>query len=69
MVVLERRDDAAAGGRIATVVAGPAARRGVMSPLEYDHYSILRTIEDAWHLPRLRGAKCPCTRPLSALLR
>jgi hypothetical protein len=59
----------AAGGRIATVVAGPAARRGVVSSLEYDHYSILRTIEDGWHLPRLRGAKCPCTRPLSTLLR
>jgi phosphatidylinositol-3-phosphatase len=59
----------AAGGDIATVVAGPAARRGVRSSLEYDHYSILRTIEDAWRLPRLRGAACPCTRSLSALLR
>jgi hypothetical protein len=59
----------AAGGQIATIVAGPAARRGVRSSLEYDHYSILRTIEDAWGLPRLRGAACPCTRSLSALLR
>lgn len=59
----------AAGGRIATVVAGPAARRGVVSSLQYDHYSVLRTIEDAWRLPRLRGAKCPCTRSLAALLR
>jgi hypothetical protein len=59
----------AAGGHIATVVAGPAARPGARSALEYDHYSILRTIEDAWGLPRLRGAACPCTRPLSALLR
>jgi acid phosphatase len=59
----------AAGGRIATVIAGPAARRGIQSALEYDHYSILRTIEDAWRLPRLRGAACPCTRPLSPLLR
>jgi len=59
----------AAGGRIATVVAGPAARRGVVSSLEYDHYSILRTIEEGWRLPLLRGAKCPCTRSLAALLR
>ena len=59
----------AAGGQIATVVAGPAARRGVVSSLEYDHYSILRTIEEAWGLPLLRGAKCPCTRSMSALLR
>jgi phosphatidylinositol-3-phosphatase len=59
----------AAGGRIATVVAGPGARRGVQSSLAYDHYSILRTIEDSWGLPRLKGAACPCTRSLSALLR
>jgi 4-amino-4-deoxy-L-arabinose transferase-like glycosyltransferase len=59
----------AVGGRVATIVAGPAARRSVVSALEYDHYSILRTIEDAWRLPRLRGAACPCTRSLSALLR
>ena len=59
----------AVGGHIATIVAGPAARRGVRSVLEYSHYSILRTIEDAWRLPRLRGAACRCTRPLSAFLR
>ena len=59
----------AAGGRIATVLAGPAAKLGVQSALEYDHYSILRTIEEGWRLPKLRGARCPCTRPLSALLR
>jgi hypothetical protein len=59
----------AVGGHIATVVAGPAARRGVQSAIEYDLYSILRTIEEAWGLPKLRGAGCPCTRPLSALLR
>jgi hypothetical protein len=59
----------AAGGHIATVVAGPAARPGGRSALAYDHYSILRTIEDSWRLPRLRRAACPCTRPLSALLR
>jgi hypothetical protein len=59
----------AAGGQIATVVAGPTARRGAVSSLEYDHYSILRTIEQAWGLPLLRGAKCPCTRSMSALLR
>jgi phosphatidylinositol-3-phosphatase len=59
----------AAGGHIPTIVAGPAARLGVQSALAYDHYSILRTIEDAWRLPRLRGAACRCTRPLTALLR
>jgi len=57
----------AAGGRVATIVVGPHARRGVEVALPYDHYSLLRTIEDAWHLRELRNAACPCTRPLTAL--
>lgn len=59
----------AAGGNVPTILAGPGARLGGRSSLAYDHYSILRTIEDGWGLPRLRGAACPCTRPLNALLR
>jgi phosphatidylinositol-3-phosphatase len=59
----------ASGGQIPTIVAGPAARPGARSRVAYDHYSLLRTIEDAFGLPHLRGAACPCTRPLSALLR
>jgi hypothetical protein len=59
----------AAGGQIATVIAGPAARRGGNSAVAYDHYSLLRTIEDGWGLRRLRGAGCSCTRSLAALLR
>ena len=59
----------AAGGQVPTIVTGPAARPGARSTIAYDHYSLLRTIEDAFDLPRLRGAACPCTRPLSALLR
>jgi hypothetical protein len=54
---------------IPTLVAGPAARAGARSSVAYDHYSLLRTIEDAFGLPHLRGAACPCTRPLTALLR
>jgi phosphatidylinositol-3-phosphatase len=57
------------GRQIPTIVAGPAARAGARSRLAYDHYSLLRTIEDAFGLPHLRAAACPCTRPLSALLR
>jgi phosphatidylinositol-3-phosphatase len=59
----------AAGGNVATIVAGPAARPGGRSGLAYDHYSLLRTIEDAFGLPHLRGAACPCAPALSALLR
>jgi hypothetical protein len=59
----------AAGGNVALVVAGPAARPGARSGLRYDHYSLLRTIEDAFGLPRLRNAACPCTRSLAPLIR
>ncbi|MEO5780326.1 MULTISPECIES: alkaline phosphatase family protein [Arthrobacter] len=39
--------------RVATVFAGPAARNGYTSQTAYTHYSLLRTIEDAWGLPPL----------------
>jgi phosphatidylinositol-3-phosphatase len=59
----------AAGGQVPLIVTGPAARPGGRSALAYDHYSLLRTIEDAFGLPRLRGAGCGCTRALGTLLR
>jgi phosphatidylinositol-3-phosphatase len=59
----------ASGGQIPTIVTGPAARPGARSRIAYDHYSLLRTVEDAFGLPQLRGAACPCTQPLSGLLR
>lgn len=46
----------AKGGRIATVVAGPDVKRGVVVPGSYTLYSILRTIEEAYELPLLRHA-------------
>jgi hypothetical protein len=46
----------AKGGRIATVVAGPDVRRGVVVPGRYTLYSILRTIEEAFGVPLLRHA-------------
>jgi hypothetical protein len=59
----------AAGGHIVTVVAGPAARSHVKSSARVDHYSLLRTIEEAWGFKRLRGAACDCSRLMSSLLR
>lgn len=59
----------AAGGNVALIAAGRGARPHARSGLAYDHYSVLRTIEDAFGLPRLRNAACPCTRPLTALVR
>ena len=36
--------------RVATVFAGPAARKGFTSNAAYSHYSLLHTIEDVWGL-------------------
>jgi acid phosphatase len=60
----------AAGGRIATVVAGPDVKHGASgSGSSYSHYSTLRTIEEAFGLPLLRHAGDPATRPMRALLK
>jgi hypothetical protein len=44
------------GGRIATVIAGKGVKRGAKPAATYNHYSTLRTIEDALRLPHLRHA-------------
>jgi hypothetical protein len=59
----------AAGGHIATIVAGPAARTGARMSTPTDDYSLLQTTEDLLGLPRLRGAACACTPSLQPLLR
>jgi acid phosphatase len=59
----------ARGGLISTVIAGPGARAGARSAIPYDHYSLLRTIEDLWGLPHLGDAALSSTQPLTALLR
>jgi len=51
----------AAGGRIVTLVISPLARTGFQSSVAETHYSLLRTIEDSWNMPRLGGAACTCT--------
>jgi hypothetical protein len=59
----------AAGGRVFTLVAGPVARAGAQSAVPYDHYSLLRTIEDAWGLPHLAGAGDSATSNMAACFR
>jgi phosphatidylinositol-3-phosphatase len=58
----------AAGGHIVTILAGGLARAGARMQTPADHYSTLQAIEDLLHLPRLRGAACPCTPTLRPLL-
>ncbi|MHB8658525.1 MAG: alkaline phosphatase family protein [Solirubrobacteraceae bacterium] len=59
----------AAGGHIATIVAGPGARLGARLRTPVDHYSLLQTIDDLFGLPRLGHGGCPCTPSLAPLLR
>lgn len=45
-----------AGGRIATVLISPQARSGFQDDTPYSHYSLLKTIAEAWRLPYLGHA-------------
>jgi acid phosphatase len=47
---------ASAGGRIATVLVSPQVRRAFQDVTPYTHYSILKTIAEAWGLPSLGHA-------------
>jgi hypothetical protein len=46
-------DTAGGGGHIPVLAVGPAVRPGSRSTALLTHYSLLRTIEDAWGLSRL----------------
>lgn len=59
----------ASGGHIATIVAGPGARRGARLRTPVDHYSLLQTVEDLLGVRRLGAAACACTPSLAPLLR
>lgn len=45
------------GGRVATIVIAQSGPRGVVSKTAYNHYSLLRTLEEGFGVPLLRGAK------------
>ena len=53
----EGTSDTGGGGRVATVVVSPLVSAGFTSATPYDHYSLLRTIEDSWNLGCL-GQAC-----------
>jgi acid phosphatase len=52
----EDAGDSPGGGHVATIVLSPHVRPGTSSRTPYDHYSLLRTIEDAWGLDCLAKA-------------
>jgi phospholipase C len=51
----------ASGGKVGTLVISPLVRAGTVSQVAYDHYSLLRTVEQAWGLPLLANAACDCS--------
>ncbi len=47
----------AAGGQVATLIISPFVKKDWQSSTQATHYSLLRTIEDAWKLPPLGDAR------------
>lgn len=45
-----------AGGRVATILISPQARENFKDATPYTHYSLLRTVSEAWGLPLLGHA-------------
>ncbi len=50
------------GGRIGAVLLSPVIRPGTVSTGDYNHYSLLRTVEDIFGLPHLGDAAMPQVR-------
>jgi phosphatidylinositol-3-phosphatase len=59
--------DAGGGGRVPALVLGPLVRPGARAGVPLDHYSLLRTIEDAWRLPLLGRSRA--ARPITGIWR
>ena len=53
LLVVTYDEGSRSSNHIVTVFAGPAARKGYTSETRYTHYSLLRTIGDAWGLDPL----------------
>lgn len=54
------------GGRVGAVLLSPLIRPGTVSTVPYNHYSLLRTIEDIFGLPHLGDAAMPQVRSFGA---
>src|SRR4029453_11800263 len=55
------------GGHVATIVAGPGVRSGGRDPTPYDHYALLRSLEQRFGLRPLRQAAARRTRTIPAI--
>jgi phospholipase C len=55
----------AQGGHIPMLMISPLVKPGFVSQVDYDHASVLRTIEEAWGLGKLGDAACSCTHAMT----
>src|SRR5712692_2988456 len=51
LAIVWDEDDGSAANRVPLILAGPRMKRGFVSHLPANHYSLLRTIEAMWGLP------------------
>jgi hypothetical protein len=54
------------GGRVGAVMLSPFIKRGTVSNVDYNHYSLLRTVEDFFALDHLGYAAEPALQALGA---
>ncbi|MBV8087641.1 MAG: hypothetical protein JO247_22765 [Chloroflexi bacterium] len=57
------------GGKVGLIAVSPLAKAGYTSQQPYNHYSLLRTVEDAWHLGTLAHSGDPGVQPLADLFK
>jgi hypothetical protein len=63
----EPEESEAATGRIPAIALGPLVRAGARDSARTSHYGLLRTLEDAWRLPRL--GRSASTLPITGIWR
>ena len=57
--VLDPGKNGPGGGRIGAILLSPLIKPGTVSTVDYNHYSLLRSIEDIFALPHLGDAAMP----------
>src|SRR5207237_9835525 len=55
LLITYDEDDGKGSPNLYTVWSGPMARRGYRSAVAYDHFSVLRTLEENWNLAPLNA--------------
>ncbi len=54
------------GGKVGALLLSPFIKPGTVSTADYNHYSMLRTIEDIFGVPHLGDAAMPQVKPFGA---